>query len=251
MLSISPTQLSTFGNRVRARSSQRMEAHVERHFTRPAQLAGPACVDRLVEGCLRLADELAIRGERDLFSLLSLQLYFGTGFRNDSQCASFASILQREDVATPGARIARCWQEGKAFHRRIAGERSQFQDAAIERLAGRRLARLLADDTLLDSGQAQRLLHDIWPQKHAALIEIDPEALTALMKQVGMLARSHQVTQPGAARLLLLLTFVFGTGFADDPMFAPLGALLTSGELDRSAIDAADAFLARIAGAPG
>lgn len=247
MLSISTPQLSTLGDGVRSRATERMVAHIERHFPRPAHLAGDAAVRKLINRCFADALALDLVGERDLLFLLSLQLYFGAGFREDRQCALFAAILQRGDVATPTARIGRCWREGMACYDRISGAGAGHLDAAISRLAGRRIAGLLADDSPLNSAQAQTLLADIWPEKYTLLQLQDPEAFAGLMGQVGSLAKRHAISDRGAARTLLLLSFVFGTGFADDPMLAPLGRLLigTNG-VDAAAVPVADAFLVSI-----
>lgn len=226
-----------------------MIAHVERHFPHRAKVAGRKSLDKLVERCFAQADEMELVSERDLFYLLSLQLYFGAGFRIDRQYAIFAAILQRADVATPSARIGRAWREGMAFHRQIAGEQGRHGESAVRRLAGRRLARLLADDSALNSVQAQGLLAEIWPEKYAALELQDPQAFAGLMAQVAALAKQHGISSRGAARMLLLLSFVFGFGFAEDPMLEPMAGLLpAAARLDGGPVAAADAFLARITG---
>lgn len=247
MLSLSTPQFGQLDDQVRHGAADRLVAHVHRHFPRPARLAGPAAVRALVDSCFDEAGPLGLHSERDLVFLMSLKLYFGAGFRQDRTCDHFAGILAREDVATPGARIARCWREGMAAHDEVAGAEGQHLDAALQRLAARGLGRLAADDSPLDSAIAQALLAEVWPEKYTWLLLHDPQAPAGLMAQVSALATTHEVATRGAARLLLLTSFVFGTGFATDPMLAPLGAMLQEdAALAPTALAEADAFLARI-----
>ncbi len=247
MLDISTPQFSQFNDQVRQRAHERMVEHVELHFPLPARLAGRAAVGRLVDECFAEAGPLGLHRERDLTFLMSLKLYFGAGFRADRQCEPFAAILGRSDVATPEARIGRCWREGMAQHDAIAGGDGRHLDAAITRLATRRLGRLAQDDSPLDSAKAQALLTEVWPQKAAWMARHDPQAPAGLMAQVSALAGRHGVASRGGARLLLLLCWVFGSGFAADPMLEPLGRLLAPDTpLRPEALAAADAFLAQI-----
>ncbi len=252
MLTISSPQFGHLSGGIRSRAAQRMIAHVERHFPHRAKVAGRPAVEKLVERCFADAETLQLAAERDLFYLLSLQLYFGAGFRHDRQYAIFAAILQRPDVATPSARIKRAWREGMAFHRHAAGEQGRHLEAAIQRLAGRRLARLLADESPLNSVQAQGLLAEIWPEKHAVLQLQDPQAFAGLMTQVGALAKQHGISNRGAARLLLLLSFVFGIDFGRDPMLEPMaGMLRQGGQMNAGSVAAGDALLGQITGTGG
>jgi hypothetical protein len=247
MFALSTPQFDQFSDQVRERARERMVAHVTHHFPLPARLAGPDAVGQLVDDCFAEAGPLGLHRECDLTFLMSLKLYFGAGFRTDRQCEPFAAILAREDVATPEARIGRCWREGMAHHDAIAGEDGRHHDAAIIRLAGRGLARLAADDSPLDSAKAQALLADVWPEKAAWMARHDPTAAAGLMAQVSALAKTRGIATRGAARLLLLSCWVFGSGFATDPMLGRLAQLLSSDPpLGPPALAAADAFLAQI-----
>lgn len=247
MFALSAPQFTQFDDQVRAHAHARMVAHVKRHFPLPARLAGPAAVGQLVDDCFAEAGPLGLHRECDLTVLMSLKLYFGAGFRTDRQCEPFAAILARDDVATPEARMGRCWREGMAHHDVIAGVDGQHHDAAIARLAGRGLARLAADDSPLDSAKAQALLAEVWPEKAAWMAQHDPTATAGLMAQVSALAKTRGIATRGAARLLLLLSWVFGSGFATDPMLGPLAQLLSADPpLAPPALAAADAFLAQI-----
>lgn len=247
MLSFSTPQLGTLDGQVRRQAADRLVAHVHRHFTRPARLAGPAAVQALVDSCFDEAPPLGLHSERDLVYLASLKLYFGAGFRQDPLCQHVASILSRDDVATPAARISRCWRESMAAYDEFAGAQGQHHDAALQRLGTRGLGRLLHDDGPLDSRIATELLAEVWPERHTWLMLHDPQALPGLMTQVSALAQAEGVVTRGAARVLLLTSFVFGTGFVTDPMLAPLGGMLRDGAgLEPAAVAEADAFLARI-----
>lgn len=247
MLSFSTPQLGRLDDQVRHQAADRLVAHVHRHFKRPARLAGPQAVQQLVDECFAEAGPLGLHSERDLVYLLSLKLYLGAGFRQDRLCQTFAAVLARDDVATPAARITRCWQDGMAACDEFAGADGQHLDAALQRLGGRGLGRLARDEGPLDSGIANRLLTEIWPERHTWLMLRDPQAIAGLMTQVSSLAQAHGVVTRGAARVLLLTSFVFGTGFATDPMLAPLGGMLKDGAaLNPAAVAEADAFLARI-----
>lgn len=247
MLSLSPSQFTEFSDQVRDRARERMVAHVEQHFPRPARLAGAAAVRRLVDDCFAEAGPLGLHRERDLTFLLSLKLYFGAGFQTDRPCEHFAAILGRDDVATPEARIGRCWREGMAHHDEIAGDDGRHLGAAIQRLANLGAARLAADDSPLDSAKAQALMAEVWPERASWLALHDPQAAAGLMAQVSALAQSRGVATRGGARLLLLLCWVFGSGFANDPMLVPLGRLVAPSQALRPpALAAADAFLTEI-----
>jgi hypothetical protein len=115
----------------------------------------------------------------------------------------------------------------------------------------------LADDPSgLDAARADALMAWLWPQKHAALQQHGAGALTASLWQVAALTREHRVVSPGAARVLLVLSYVFGIGFGSDPMLPPFGRLVSSLGADADAremkveLARADAFLARIVERP-
>lgn len=247
MLSFSTPQLGQLDDQVRRQAADRLVDHVQRHFPRPARLAGPDAVRQLVDTCFEEAPPLGLHSERDLVYLMSLKLYLGAGFRHDPLCQHVAGILARDDVATPVARIGRCWRESTVAYDEYAGAQGQHHDAALQRLGTRGLGRLARDDSPLDSQVAIALVAEVWPERHAWLMLHDPQALTGLMAQVSSLAQAHGVVTRGAARVLLLTSVVFGAGFATDPMLAPLGGMLRGGAaLNPIAVAEADAFLARI-----
>jgi hypothetical protein len=252
MTTISLRQMAELEVTARERTCRRLAAHIDRHFPRSAQLAGADAVLDMGRGCLGQADELGLDSDGDLLRLLSLQLFFGHAFRTDSLCQPFAAILARVDITSPRTRIARSWQDGMSFFERIAGDCGQHQKAAIARLGGRYLHALAGDPSGLDAAQAGALMAWLWPQKHAALQQLGTGALTASLWQVAALAREHRVARPGAARVLLVLGYVFGSGFGTDPMLAPLAGLATALGADTdaqetaAALARADDYLSRI-----
>lgn len=247
MLSISSAQSNLLSGVMRSKAAEQLISHVQTHFSQPARLAGETAVHKLVEGCFADADVLGLADQQALMYLLSLQLYFGSGFRHDRLLSDFTAILERSDVATPRARIGRCWREGLAFHDQIAGAQGQHAGQAIARLAGLELAGLAADNSALEAGQVDYLLASIWPEKYAQLRLRDPAAFAGLMVQLGALAQRHAIRKAGGARVLLALAWVFGAGFADDAMLEPLGALLRPDvSMNPASMAAADVFLARI-----
>lgn len=247
MFRISPQQLNRLTEAMRASAAKHLVAHVQLHFSRAARLAGEPAVRRLAERCLEEGRALGLFDLRGLLSLLSMQLYFGTGFRHDPMLRGFTAILERNDVATAEARIARCWREGMAFHARMAGDDGELASAAVARLTATGLARLGADAAPLDARQADLLLAEVWPSKHALLRLLDPAAFGGFLTQLSGLAKRHGIREAGAARVLLVLAWVFGTGFVDDPMLAPLGALVRAKvPMNAAALNAADAFLAML-----
>ena len=253
MTTISTQQMAELETTARERTCRRLALHVEQHFPGSARLAGPGATLATGHRCLAQADELGLDSEADLLRLLSLQLFFGHGFRSDSLCGAFAAILERTDIATPRARVARAWREGMAHFEHIAGAAGEHQRAAVGRLAGRHLFALAADPSGLDGAQADTLMAWLWPQKHAAARALGTGALEASLWQVAALARAHGVARPGAARVLLVLGYVFGAGFGTDPMlpaFGGLAAALGAGADPRDAAAAmgrADGLLSRVA----
>lgn len=248
MLTIVPSQLLALNSAARARASKALVDHVERFFPKSAKLAGGQAVGHLVETCLVDADALGVVGQRDLLCLLSVQMYCGTGFRRDPQCAGFAAILDRTDVASASARIHRCWREAMEFDEWVAGKDREHRRAALERLAGAGLARIAADHAPLGEAQADAFLAHLWPQKHELLQQRWPGALNGLMRQA--LAAAQRLGPPdrGRVRTMLALGLVFGTGFDVDPILAPLHAALTVQlPMKAAGLASADAFISQLA----
>jgi hypothetical protein len=215
MLAIREAQMAVFAKLAFSRFEQRMVDHVYRFFPRQCEFIGKPQVTRAVQFAIERAQSRGCHSCQGICLYLSLAFLLGSFFDEDPQYPWAAHTLVHNGVADPDAKIARVYDQAMEYFDAVHGERNQHLIRALLRVRGVDPAALPAFTPGESLAAVDTFLSDYFPLKASR----QPDAAGELLSHSIAAAETYNLTGKADAAILLLHTFLLGSGFDRDPQF--------------------------------
>src|SRR5271157_42205 len=225
MLTIRPQQEEAFRQAALRRFEDDMVAHLNKFAPKHCEVIGEPAVRSVIRLGMERAKQYGFTNRGPVRFYLELMFMFGSHFDRDPQLVWASDILNDSGETDQQRRAERLHESTMEYLNGVVGAKREYYLAALRRLNTASL-----EDFPICGVDAEEVglrgLKMIYPQK----CEFVGEKCLRLLIQHGItLARSYSVaTVPGVA-LFVSLAFALGYGFADDPQFPWVSAVLKDG----------------------
>jgi hypothetical protein len=216
MLQIREAQMAALACDVQERFEGEMCVLFVRAYPRECQQAGgPESMLRWVRTGTRMAQTNGFNGRREIAIWLSLMLILGADFAIDPQLPWVRELLDPDSDPDPGERLELLFKHTLDYLGKTAGKDGELVVRALLRMRAIDFASVPALDDEAAVDDACQRLRAVYPQKFA----FQGHALTAMnVARQRCAAREWGLQGPGAEFLFVLLSFMLGSGFVDDPL---------------------------------
>lgn len=188
--------------------------YLQENFPRRCETVGPENLHPIVQIGRKCAAHYQCFGEQGIVVYLHLMFILGSGFDSDPQLPWAAEILndaEKHEIT----RTESLWQKAHEYAFLVNGEENEYLNRAILKIKEYPLS---TPSNKLDANfdeQVLQLLKSLYPEKYDAL---DEAALDALIQAATEKAAQYGITGKLGSRMMVVLMFIFGGGFDDDPL---------------------------------
>jgi hypothetical protein len=229
MLVIRQEQMAVFSKLAFSQFEQRMVDHILRFFPRQCGFIGERQVKRAVQFGIQRARSRGYQSCRGMCLYLSLAFLLGSFFDEDPQYPWAAHAPGIGGMAELDARISSVYDKAMEYFDAVHGEENQHLT--------RTLLRIRAADPAawphLSAGDSSDRINSFLAGYFALKAARQPSAASSLLARAGALAEKYNLTEPGDTAILLLHSFMLGSGFERDPQFPWVAELLASSSSQR------------------
>ena len=207
-------QIAAFQSAAQADFERGLRRGLAQQFPRcEAEYAADA-LNALVRFGIERAALYDLQAEADVQQYLWLMVLFGSHWERDPQVQWAAPALDAKEGTTPSQRIARLWEQGRAWRERVRGPGESMYQAALRSIQGKSL-----DDLCKNPSRSQRdlliQLASMWPAK---VTEVGDQPLYDLTRLAVEACRPFELMDRWAVVLFAEFMFLFGAGFVTDPL---------------------------------
>lgn len=223
MMKIRQLQLSAFETGIDLDLEGRLIREVARWFPAQYEYLGQPLVKAVVYASINRAKLHSQTTITAIRVFVALTFALGVGFDDDPQLA-WASDALSNDFTDEHGRAKLLYVRGLEYCRNVLGPNSQYYLRALTRAQTRDLRPVWSDVIAWNYSDDFGLeLRDIYPEKFA---EIGSEGVRHLCKLgQSLAARNELVSEVDVGRYLILM-FILGSGFEQDPRFPWIAPLL-------------------------
>ncbi|VAW73628.1 hypothetical protein MNBD_GAMMA10-1203 [hydrothermal vent metagenome] len=231
MLIIRNDQLKAFSRIKLNKFEEKMYVHAKKHFS--DEFYGLESKN-LIEVSSKAIEKGKLYGfhtQKHVFYFLSLMFLLGSDFDSDVQLPWVYNYLTDQSVSSVDQRMENTWRAAIVFISRIAGDQLEFIRPVFYKLY---------------KFNTQNLLHltedNFEKEINCFLLELYPEKYnyqmgggnSALIKYGLNISEKYNVESSHGKAVIIVLMFVFGSGFYSDPLFYKISNVLNSGTLDEN-----------------
>ncbi len=221
-MKVSNRQLEELGQIHFRKFTEDMVAHVATWFPEHLAASGEAAVRETIAHCIRRAGQYRFITTRNICLYLNAMFAWGSFFDTDPQCAWAQQLLNDRSFPNSTTRINALSEASEKAWLQIQGEDEALLKACFKTLVsdGERIY-----DQLIhaEPGDLARLLHELHPQKAAA---IGATGIRELSARSRVALNSARLSHLQLENLVALLMFLFGAGVMQDPQFPWLEAAI-------------------------
>jgi hypothetical protein len=224
MLVIRKEQMAVFSKLAFSQFEQRMVDHILRFFPRQCEFMGERQVRQAVQFAIQRAQSRGYQSCRGMCLYLSVAFLLGSFFDEDPQYPWAAYAPGIRGMAELDARISGVYDKAMEYFDAVHGEENQHLTRALLRIRvadPAELPQLSADDS---ATKINSFLAGYFALKAAR----QPNAADALLAHAAAVAAKYNLTEAGDTAVLLLHSFMLGSGFERDPQFPWIAELLAS-----------------------
>lgn len=248
MLAVRPEQLEGMRRYAVEQYAQRTLKQFKQYFTRHCAIIGDEPMRNMLVLGVERAKRHRIIGECNVVLYTSLMLLFGSYFDEDPQYAWSKQALEQDRSSPEAVSAERLYDCGAKEWECLAGK----DNIDLVKVLVRLRSVSYEDLSQVSSQPLLPLLQSLYPQKAR---HIGDERMLGLLRQCGTQAAQWKIGTPAGVALVVVLAFLCGSGFGEDPMFpwatepltAPgLGAAERTRTLYNNAIGYSQAWLAAV-----
>jgi len=228
MLMIRKEQILAF-ERIDPKSfATEMLDHVSEHFAKYVEVLGEETTMKVIHSGFEQAKQYAFVTRHELFLFVDLCIMLGRGFGADPQFPWAAKILEDGLIKEPTERIDQLYDQAMNYLDKVVGKDNVFAVGPLRTLLDYpfgNLARRLTGAVEISILDEYRM---IWPRKYSF---VGGEQLKVLAKSGMKAAAKYGLTSNPGQGLFLILMFVFGHRFDEDPQYTLLANVLNDPKL--------------------
>lgn len=222
MLQIRAKQMEVFERAAAESFEEELISHFRRFSPRHSEVIETAGVRRTVRLGLKRARKYGLTCRGPVQFYIEMMYMFGSDFDTDPQIPWAGGMLEMATDAGQVERADRLYDKTTAYLARVSGPDGEYSLEAL-----RRLSRALCEDRLTPAADSEDVmigeLRIIYPQKCEYL---GVESMRALVRRGLASAREYSVASARGRALFVALTFALGHGFAADPLYPWVSAIL-------------------------
>lgn len=216
MLILRKKQLEAFDRIERPAFIDQMMVHIRKHFPRHPEFLGQATMRAVVDNGIVQAEKYSFVTRHDVCLFVDLMIMLGHGFDTDPQLPWAIDILKDETLPTPAEKMDLLYDSAMDYLDKVVGKDEAFPVRPLKALRDFPFAALGQknsagfDRTLLDTFQK------IWPQKYRLLKK---DSLSMVIRNGTDAAKKLGFTANPGRGMVVMLMYVLGHGFYDDPQY--------------------------------
>lgn len=226
MLIIRKEQMEVFEKASSGHFEPRAVQHLKQAFPKSCAMAGDKAVRQLANSSSQRAKKYHLTSQSAVRLFTDLMFLLGAHFDTDPQLPWASEVLNSKDPTDESAKARRLHAEATTYLDRVFGAGNKFYAEARQRLLDTSIevppgAGRLTDATLASLGS-------IWPQKFE---ELGEEGARLLSQNGTAQANTYGITGERGCLVFVILMFLFGSGFANDPLTPWAGNVLNDRQL--------------------
>jgi hypothetical protein len=200
-----------------------MIGHLREHFPASSQLMGEDGLRALVDEGIKNAARYGFSTRYEVCLYTDIMLTLGAGFDTDIQLHWVRNILKPVMPVDPRKKIDDLVDAVYNYLDEVAGEDQVFPVIQYEQLQEQTMQEFGAATDQLQENRVLETFRNFWAAKY---LYVGEPTLKQLILQGSKVARSFGFTNRVSVEYFLLLMFLFGHQFYNDPAFPKLSVLL-------------------------
>jgi hypothetical protein len=227
MLVISNKQVAAFKPELVVHFVDEMLDHARQFFPNHMRLAGETAMRATAGYAIELGKQHGWRTQKNVFLLFNNMLLLGSHFMSDPQYPWIAELVE-EGKDEPGESIELVSDRVTDYFERVAGEQQLHLNRALQQLSQR------PEDILLqlqqcDAEAFEVFFEEFFQSKYEALGE---DVFRDARNVAERMAKDNGMKMEGDAWTYVLFAFLAGSGFARDPLYPWVPAILHDKQLE-------------------
>jgi hypothetical protein len=221
---IRAAQIDVFESAASPHFADKELARVREAFPRHSGILGDDGVREVVRDGITKARELGFTRQSPVSLFIDLTLLLGRYFHADPQMPWAGEILRNVALPDELTRAQRLHAASMEYLEKVSGPDNEFIDAAQSRLLNEPLQVQTGSGSDFIKEVSQRL-ERIWPEKYR---QLDEDRRTILVQEAAGKARAYKIESPVGVLICIVMMYMLGSGFDNDPMFLWAHKILSS-----------------------
>ena len=232
MLIIRDPQMAALKRLPRRQFETKIIGHLSQFYKREYKDLGPEQMRLVVRHGIERAEQYGFRSLREITYYASLMFFLGSDFDRDPQLPWAAALLADCPEDNPSQCIVRLWEQAMAYMDEIVGEKNEYLIRALLRIrnAGLELVPQSFGDSFVND--LNDILNRLYPQKWC---HQGKATSAAMIRNSFELAEHYGLRAHKGVYVFVVLMFMLGSGFHNDPFFPWAIRILNDQSLERRA----------------
>jgi len=232
MLIIRNDQLKAFSRIKLNKFEEKMYVYAKKHFPDEFYDLETKHLIGVISKAIEKGKLYGFHTQKHAFYFLSLMFLLGSEFDSDVQFPWVYDYLTDQSVSDVDKRMENTWRAAVTFISCIAGDHLEFIRPVFDKLYKLNIQNLsnLTEDNF--EKEINCFLMEFYPEKHNCQMEGEN---SALIKYGVNVSEKYNIESSHGKAVIIVLMFVFGSGFHSDPLFYKISNVLNNGMLDENA----------------
>jgi hypothetical protein len=221
---IRTAQIDVFESAESPHFPEKMLTHVREAFPKHSGVLGDDGIREVIRYGIAQARKFGFTRQSPVSLFIDLTLLVGRYFHADAQMPWAIEILRDESDLDEMTRAQRLHAAAMYYLETVSGPANEFIDAAQ--------SRLLNETAEIQSGSSSSFIKEvstrlqrIWPEKDR---QLDEDSRAILVREATAKARNYGIESETGILICIVMMYMLGSGFDNDPMFSWAHKILSS-----------------------